>query len=206
MCKKIFDFVPKDNKKHPNGWTVTGAKFAVPYVFKTLFSKESIEFEDLCETKAVKSAIYLDNNENLPKGEHDYQFIGKVGLFCPIKPGCGGGVLVRESTDSDGNIKYDSVTGTLKPDKTPYRWLEAEYVKTLEKEDDIDKSYYKRLVDDAVLAISQYCDFEQFVADEPFSSDSLGTLPEFPLPTGGPFEDDDLPWYTDDELDAFKKR
>ena len=206
VCKKIFEFVPKDNKKHPNGWTATGKQFQIPYTFKTLFSKEPIEFSDLCETKEVKTAIYLDKNELLPFGEHDYQFIGKVGSFCPIKPGCGGGILLRENKDKEGNAKYDSVTGTLKPDKTPYRWLEAEYVKTLAKEDDIDKSYHKRLVDDAVLAISQYCDFEQFVADEPFSSDSLGTLPEFPLPTGGPFEDDELPWYTDDELDAFKKR
>ena len=206
VCENLFNFVPDDNKKHPNGWTATGKQFQIPYTFKTLFSKEPIEFSDLCETKEVKTAIYLDKNESLPFGEHDYQFIGKVGSFCPIKPGCGGGILLRENKDKEGNVKYDSVTGTLKPDKTPYRWLEAEYVKTLGKEDDIDKSYYKRLVDDAVLAISQYCDFEQFVADEPFSSDSLGTLPEFPLPTGGPFEDGELPWYEDEELDAFKKR
>ena len=206
ICKSLFNFVPDENKKHPNGWTATGKQFQIPYTFKMLFSKEPIEFSDLCETKEVNTAIYLDKNELLPFGEHDYQFIGKVGSFCPIKPGCGGGILLREKKDKEGNVKYDSVTGTLKPDKTPYRWLEAEYVKTLGKEDDIDKSYHKRLVDDAVLAISQYCDFEQFVADEPFSSDSLGTLPEFNLTTGGPFEDDNLPWYTDDELDAFKKR
>ena len=206
ICKILFNFVPDENKKHPNGWTATGKQFQIPYTFKMLFSKEPIEFSDLCETKEVKTAIYLDKNELLPFGEHDYQFIGKVGSFCPIKPGCGGGILLRENKDKEGNVKYDSVTGTLKPDKTPYRWLEAEYVKTLGKEDDIDKSYHKRLVDDAVLAISQYCDFEQFVADEPFSSDSLGTLPEFPLPTGGPFEDDELPWYEDEELEMFKRR
>ena len=206
ICKILFNFVPDENKKHPNGWTATGKQFQIPYTFKMLFSKEPIEFSDLCETKEVKTAIYLDKNELLPFGEHDYQFIGKVGSFCPIKPGCGGGILLRENKDKEGNVKYDSVTGTLKPDKTPYRWLEAEYVKTLGKEDDIDKSYHKRLVDDAVLAISQYCDFEQFVADEPFSSDSLGTLPEFPLPTGGPFEDDELPWYEDEELENFKRR
>ena len=43
-------------------------------------------------------------NENLPDGDHDYHFVGRVGLFCPIKPGCGGGELVREGTDKDGNI------------------------------------------------------------------------------------------------------
>lgn len=47
-------------------WTATGTQFQVPYVFKTLFSKEKIEFKDLCETKSVSTAIYLDYNETLP--------------------------------------------------------------------------------------------------------------------------------------------
>ena len=60
-------------------------------VYKTLFSKEPIVFEDMCETKSVSTALYLDMNEQLPDDEHDYQFIGKVSSFCPIKPGWGGG-------------------------------------------------------------------------------------------------------------------
>lgn len=47
-------------------WTATGTQFKVPYVFKTLFSKEPITFDDVCETKSVKSAIYLDMNAELP--------------------------------------------------------------------------------------------------------------------------------------------
>ena len=47
-------------------WTATGTEFQVPYVFKTLFSKEDIDFEDLCETKTVTTSIYLDMNEELP--------------------------------------------------------------------------------------------------------------------------------------------
>ena len=50
-------------------WTATGAQFQIPYVFKTLFSKEPIEFRDVCETKSVKSALYLDFNEDLPNVE-----------------------------------------------------------------------------------------------------------------------------------------
>jgi hypothetical protein len=50
-------------------WTATGTQFQVPYVFKTLFSKEPIEFKDVCETKSVKTALYLDFNENLPNVE-----------------------------------------------------------------------------------------------------------------------------------------
>jgi len=140
--------------KYDNGkWTATGTQFAVPYVFKTLFSKEKIRFEDKCETKSVKSAIYLDMNEDLGADEHNYVFIGKTGLFCPIKKGCGGGLLMR-----DQNGKYYSVTGTK-----GYRWLEAETVKNLHKEKDIDDSYYKKLVDDAIDTISKYGDVEQFI-------------------------------------------
>ena len=52
--------------KHAGEWTATGTQFQVPYVFKKLFSKELIEFEDMCETKSVTSALYLDMNEGLP--------------------------------------------------------------------------------------------------------------------------------------------
>lgn len=63
--------------KHAGEWTATGTQFQVPYVLKTLFTHENIEFKDLCETKQVANALYLDMNENLPEGEHDYVFVGK---------------------------------------------------------------------------------------------------------------------------------
>lgn len=151
------------NGKHAGEWTATAAQFQHPYVFKKLFSKEPVTFSDLCETKEVKTALYLDRNENLPEGEHKYHFVGKVGSFCPIKPGCGGGELLRESKDANGSIKYDSATGAK-----GYRWLESEMVKTLGKEEDIDESYYIKLVDDAVDTIAQYGDFEWFVSDDPY--------------------------------------
>ena len=203
--------------KHAGEWTATGAQFQQPYVFKTLFSKEPIRFEDLCETKTVTGALYLDMNESLPdvsqqekeldkiekelrdiwgvswrdilsdvpegledkvsldviersnklvqrrwnllseidKG-HDYHFIGKAGLFSPIKPGCGGGLLMREK---DG--KYYAAGGTK-----GYRWLESETVELLGKQDDVDRSYYNRLVDEAVETISAYGDFEIFRSEE----------------------------------------
>ena len=46
-----------DDPESPGEWTATGAQFQVPYVFKKLFSKEPIVFEDLCETKEVKTAL-----------------------------------------------------------------------------------------------------------------------------------------------------
>lgn len=162
--------------KHAGEWTATGTQFQVPYVFKTLFSKEPIEFEDMCETKSVTSALYLQNNdpeteerifdvqtgkETVVKKGDAPDFIGRVGQFCPIKPGCGGGELLREAKDKDGNIKYAAATGTK-----GYLWMESEMVKTLGKEDDIDRSYYTKLVDGAKDTISKYGDFEWFVSDD----------------------------------------
>ena len=184
----------KDGKE-AGQWTATGTQFQVPYVFKKLFSRESIEFEDVCETKSVSTALYLDRNENLPdvseyekafaKAESDYKkglisdiifentcqelqpliedghnyiFVGKVGQFCPIKPGRGGGLLWREK---DG--KYYAATGSK-----GYRWLESEMVKELGKEGDIDYSFYDKMVDEAVDTISEYGNFEWFVSDDPY--------------------------------------
>lgn len=56
--------------KHAGQWTATGAQFAHPYIFKTLFTKEPLVFSDLCETKSVSSFLYLDMNENYPEVKH----------------------------------------------------------------------------------------------------------------------------------------
>ena len=193
--------------RHANEWTATGAQFKVPYVFKTLFSHEGIEFTDMCETKSTSGdgLLYLDMDENYIseregieasktrfekehavvqftasgskkkvfdfheltgtekleydvlcdeiKKLHNYQFVGKCGSFCPIVPGKGGGVLLRESKG-----KYSAVTGTK-----GFRWLEAETVMANKCEADIDKTYYRELVDKAYNAIAKYGDAEEFI-------------------------------------------
>lgn len=220
-CVQLYGYSPGDNKKYPGKWTATGKQFAVPYVFKTLFSKEPIVFSDLCETFRVTGALYLDNNEGLPdvsalekeferlmkeepitieewketldsgdaeairefddnyrtantarlfelydeiaKG-HSYKFVGRVGLFTPVKPGTGGGLLLRKADD-----RYSFATGAK-----GYRWVESTSInadrvvasgKPTFGLDDIDHSFYNKLVDDARDAISQYCDFDWFVND-----------------------------------------
>ena len=135
-------------------WTATGTQFQIPYVFKRLFSKEELVFEDLCVTKSVNTSLYLDMNEDLPEDEHNYVFIGKVGQFTPIKPGCGGGILYREKEG-----KYYAATGSK-----GYRWLESEMVFELNKLDSIDESYFIKLADDAVETIKKYGDYEWFVS------------------------------------------
>lgn len=158
VCKNMYGYIPGDNAKKGNTWSATGTQFAVPYTFKTLFSHEPITLDDMCETKSVKSAIYLDFNEDLSSDEHNLSFVGKVGAFTPVLPGNGGGVLVRESLDKEGRVKYDSVTGTK-----GYRWVLTETIRELGNHDIIDKSYYQNLVDEAVASIGKYCDVEAFI-------------------------------------------
>ena len=99
--------------------------------------------------------------EKIISDGHNYHFVGKVGQFCPIKPGCGGGELLREGKDKYGNIKYYAATGAK-----GYRWMESEMVRTLKKESSIDRSYYDHLADEAVATISKFGDFEWFVSDD----------------------------------------
>lgn len=187
-CKKMYGYVPGKNAKHSNEWTATGAQFAVPYVFKKLFSREDISFDDMCETFAVsKGDLYLDMNENLPDVSalekelaalqkknleperqeelqkqitegHDLRFVGRVGQFSPILPGNNGGVLYRVN---DGK-NYAA------PGSTGYRWLESEMVKELGKEKYVDRSFYDSLADKAIETISEYGDYEWFVSDDPY--------------------------------------
>ena len=163
QCQSQYGYTPEKNGEHSKEWTATGTQFQIPYVFKTLFSHEPIVFADLCQTKTVsKGAIYLDKNEDLPEGEHNYIFVGRVGSFCPVKPGSGGALLVRESGVNDAGEKtYAAVTGTK-----GYRWLESEMVHELQMEDMVDRSYFDKMADDAADAIAKHGDFEWFVADD----------------------------------------
>lgn len=163
QCQAQYGYMPEKNEEHSREWTATGTQFQIPYVFKTLFSHEPVVFADLCQTKTVsKGAIYLDKNEDLPEGEHKYIFVGRVGSFCPIKPGCGGAVLLRESGVNDAGEKTYAAVGGSKG----YRWLESEMVHELQMEKDIDRSYFDKMADDAADAIAKYGDYEWFVADD----------------------------------------
>ena len=147
----------KENGAGPGEWSATGTQFKIPYTFKKLFSKEPILFDDLCVTKSVKEGtLYLDKNESLPEGEHDYRFVGKVGRFSPIKPGCGGGELYRIK---DG--KYYAAPGTK-----GYRWLESSTIANGQANDIIDMRYFDELADEAIAEIDKYGDFYSFISDD----------------------------------------
>ncbi len=163
QSEALYGYSPKECVKHGGQWTATGKQFAVPYVFKKLFTHEDIAFYDLGETMSVSSALYLDMNEKTPS-EHAYRFIGKVGRFTPVKEGAGGGLLLRETTNSKtGEKGYAAATGTK-----GYRWLESEMVHELGLEAQIDRGYYDKQVDEAVKSLSEFGDFEWFISDDPY--------------------------------------
>ena len=219
-----------ENGDEAGHWTATGAQFQHPYVFKTLFSKEKVEFADLCEQRSVKTDIWLDMNENLedvsayekdltkedkklksiwganwkvmlnmltenidiPESDysfdkviasneiisrreelvnkiakgHDYHFVGRVGLFCPIVPGKGGGLLMRKATDGS----YSSVVGSK-----GYRWLESQRVSELHYEHNIDMRYFNNLASIAIETIEKFGSFDEFVEDIPFDGPYITT-------------------------------
>ena len=94
--------------------------------------------------------------EDLIAPGHDYNFVGKVGAFTPVKRGVGGGRLMRLSKDN----KYHSANGA-----TGYRWFETERVAARDNTDIIDLQYYRDLCDKAIDKISEFGNFDNFVDD-----------------------------------------
>lgn len=89
------------------------------------------------------------------KNGHDYKFVGRIGQFCPVPAGSGGGYLIRIADTSIG-----AVTGTK-----GQRWIESEDIRdNPDRMNLVDRSYYEKLVDDARNSIAQYGDVETFVA------------------------------------------
>lgn len=230
-CEARYGYIPSDNakqfKKYSYPWTATGAQFQRPYVFKTLFSGEQVEFDDMCETKKVKgAAIYIDMDEKLPDvseyekelvkrldnqsnsekkskklnpemknmdisdlrkaiaNGHDYHFVGRVGRFCPIKPGLGGGILTVLRDE-----KYNAVSGTK-----GYRWLESEMVREVGREQDIDRNYYEAMVSDSIEKISKFGSFERFIDTSRPYEDDRPKAKAVDISSEDEIEDDDLPW------------
>jgi len=134
-------------------WTTVGAQFSHPYVYKTLFSHDPITFDDMCETRSVmQGAMYLDFEHDRPMPLLEgMTFVGRTGRFVPVKSA--GGMLWRIKDE-----KHFAVTGTK-----GYQWMEADMAKLL-GEDAIDKSYFERLVDEAVRTIEKFGSFNDFVS------------------------------------------
>jgi hypothetical protein len=134
-------------------WTAVGAQFQHPYVFKSLFTGDTITFDDLCETKSVtQGAMYLDfSDESVETDSKEMTHVGRTGSFVPVTSD--GGILWRIK---DGK-KY-AVTGTK-----GYRWIERE-VAAGRPNLEVEMSYFEALKDEAFAAIDYYGSFERFVS------------------------------------------
>lgn len=127
-------------------WHATGAQFAEPYVFKTLFSGEEITFDDYVQIKTVTAALYLDFGSGNP------HFVGRAGAFVPVRKGTGGGLLLRGKDN-----QFHAAGGTK-----GFEWREAVTVRSLGLEEDVDISYYTKMVDAALEQLAKYGDPEWF--------------------------------------------
>jgi hypothetical protein len=144
-------------KKDKTPWTATGAQFAHPYIFKTLFSHEEPTLEDHYETKSVqKGSMYLDFSANKPMflhGQDPMVFVGRTGRFVPVTEKSNGGVLYRIYEG-----KPYAVAGTK-----GFLWLEAETVDFKDGNVEIDTNYFEKLSDNAVKTIEKFGSFDEFV-------------------------------------------
>ena len=139
-----------------DGWHATGKQFQEPLVFKTIFSGDPLDLEDVAQTRSVTTRMFLEF------GEDDRKFVGRVGSFLPVVPGTpGAGRLVRENhrTDKEGNelISYGDVSGCK-----GYRWLDYEDVQG-DWRDVYDDRYGRQLVDAAMDQIRKWTDVDAFL-------------------------------------------
>ena len=126
-------------------WSATGKQFAEPYVYKTLFTKEEIEFEDFHQARSImKGSICLDFNlerEGDYVDDEDVKFIGRTGLFVPVIEGAGGGHLYRIVDEKAHAV----------PDTKGYLWKEAH----LAKRDEIDMKFFDKRIESAMKQIEK---------------------------------------------------
>lgn len=210
-CQKIFGTVPKENEENAGTWTSTGAQFSRPIVFKTLFSKQQVEFKDLCEIKESQTDMFIDINEGLPDVSLYEAELTERRKANTVKSKRLNPDLAKFTDDElirliepGHNYKFIGKVGHFVPmlpghgagqlvvkrngkhdavnGTKGYLWMDASLVKGTDLEQYVDMSYHRSLVDSMKEAIEEYCDFEWFVSDDP-------------MPADYPANDIDIPWY-----------
>ena len=158
VMKKLFTGEPTDisdlpqKKKAAKGALYLDFNESLPDI-----TAEKKELEKLKKKDPEGNACRINALETYISEQHDYKFIGRVGQFVPIKPGCGGAELL---CNRDG--KYVAVAGT-----TGYRFKEYAYVVENRLEDEIDMSFYDKMCEDLKNDISATVpDTYNFIYDE----------------------------------------
>ena len=136
-------------------WTTVGKQYQEPVVYKTLFSKEGISFDDYIQTKTVTTSLHLERRSDVSGEEPTRVFVGRAGSFVPVTSPEIGWTLVREK---DG--EFHAATGTK-----GYLWAEAETVREMGAGIGlIDQSYFTKLIDAAVDNLGRFGDVEWFLS------------------------------------------
>lgn len=177
----------------PTRWTATGAEFQHPYVFKHLFSGEEVDFRDLCETKTVTSALYLDMNENLTDVSREEKDLDKIKARIKKFNGSQEELdrlntekAVLENQISKGhNYIFVGKAGSFCPvlkgtgggilvrekdgkfsaatGTKGFRWRESETLNGSNRMDMIDMGYFESLANNAKEDVEKFGNFERFI-------------------------------------------
>ena len=196
-CERLYGYAPKKNIKKDNMWDATGTQFQIPYVFKRLFSKEEIIFDDYCDIKNVKKGnMYLDLNAFLPDvsaEERELKRMQKLLNDQNFKKFSREEIenRIEELTSkiSSGHVyEFIGRVGQFTAVKQEYGGGQLmclnngkynsvsgtkgyRWLESDMVEDDwqnkIDYSYYEHLANDAIDAINKYGDYYEFASDAP---------------------------------------
>lgn len=155
MClvnRAVFIAEDVNDKTGESYWSATGKMFQQPYVFDMMFGDGETDLENLREARHVKKgSIYIESEElignihddsNEPTSQEridQMHFVGRTGVFYPVRPGFGGGNLWRVQ---DGELY--SVSNTK-----GYLWKEAHLIRPNE----LNEDYYQETVTKAMQAI-----------------------------------------------------
>lgn len=172
-------------------WKAKAAQFAHPFVFKTLFTHEDIEFKDMCEPKSTKvGSLYLDYNENLtdvtteekelkklyskwkksdstPEEElQEKELVDRIAEGHDYRFVGKVGLFTPVVEGANGGVLYSSADGVKYNSVSGtkgYRFYESAKILEESMQDKIDIGYFDNLCNDAIDNISQYGDFDIFV-------------------------------------------
>lgn len=145
-----------DDPESPYEWDATGAKFQVPYIYKTLFSHEEITLNDFKEKiKSTTGTLHLVYNEGTDYEVDEY--IGKCSQFTPVKQG-NGAHLYRVK---DGK-RYAVANSINKDTGEKYEWVESNSIDETNS-DIINRDFYIRKLNDAIKELSKWGDVDEFM-------------------------------------------
>lgn len=159
IFKKLFSHEDVNFRDMCETKTVSGGTIYLD-MNEDLVSGMEAEVAQLREELAVAEKGKMDIRKKIKElnekieSTNNFMFVGRCGSFCPVEPGCGGGLMMR--LGDDGRI--GAISGTK-----GYRWLEAETVKERGLEDRLDSGYFRGLVDSAYAHIEAYGDADEFI-------------------------------------------